>query len=312
MKANTNKSPHGDEPETKTKKKAALIHSENSGSEEFSEEPKGSNRKKVGTACQDSNYYVTSRDKELNGGLSLSGKRAKPNNSGPVLQNAKMDKGERLKAKKQTIQEPKQKKAGETAAETAKSREVGQDILTGQIDTGPPSTSTPRESSNEEKEITRHTPDDKILETFQSKDLTTKDWNKLADQVLKRGVQKAAEEILKSSNEEEEHNTLIPMGFSDESGDGEPQVRRSDRSTKDKGPARYGNPYEHSVKLISTEEDLADLNMAELEAYRVKLANFRTDVHKPEESKLGLLEKHLFRRKIGSEALDVSKSWNAS
>ena len=113
--------------------------------------------------------------------------------------------------------------------------------MTGPIDNGIPSTSTPRESSIAENEITRNTPDDKILKTFQSKDLTTKDWNKLADQVRKRGVQKAAEETLKSSNEEEEHNTLIPMGFSDESGDGEPQVRRSDRSTTSKGPARYGD-----------------------------------------------------------------------
>ena len=58
-----------------------------------------------------------------------------------------------------------------------------------------------------------------------------------------------------------------------------------------KGPNRYGNPYKHSVKLVTSEEDLVDLNMAALEAYRIKLANFRSDVNKPEESKLGLLEK---------------------
>ena len=52
--------------------------------------------------------------------------------------------------------------------------------------------------------------------------------------------------------------------------------------------------------------------MAALEGYRIKLANCRTDVNKLEESKLGLLEKHLFRRKFGSEVLDTSKSWNAS
>ena len=66
------------------------------------------------------------------------------------------------------------------------------------------------------------------------------------------------------------------------------------------------------MKLVSSEKDLVDLNRAALEAYGIKLANFRSDVNKPEESKLGLLEKHLFRRKFGSEALDVSKSWNAS
>ena len=129
---------------------------------------------------------------------------------------------------------------------------------------------------------------------------------------MKRGVQKAAEEILKSSVAEEEIHINDPPGFSDESGDGEPQIRRSDRATKNKGSNIYGNPYKHSMKLVSSEEDLVDLNSASLEAYCIKLANFRADVNKPEESKMGLLEKHLFRRKFGSEALDVSKRWNAS
>ena len=52
--------------------------------------------------------------------------------------------------------------------------------------------------------------------------------------------------------------------------------------------------------------------MAALEAYRIKLGNFRTDVNESEKSKLGLLEKQLFRLKFGSEALDISKNWNAS
>ena len=129
---------------------------------------------------------------------------------------------------------------------------------------------------------------------------------------MTKGVQKAAEEILKSSNAEEEIHIKAPPGFSDESGDGEPTIRRSDRATKSKDPNRYGNPYKHSVKLVTSEEDLIVLKMAAVEAYRIKLANFRSDANKPEESKLGLLEKHLFRRKFGSEALDVSKSWNAS
>ena len=99
---------------------------------------------------------------------------------------------------------------------------------------------------------------------------------------------------------------------SDESGDIDATVRRSERTTKNKGPSRYGNPYKHSGKLISSNQDLTDLNMAALEAYRIKLAKFRTDVNKPEDTKMGLLEKHLFRRKFGSEALDISRSWNAS
>ena len=231
-----------------------------------------------------------------------------------MLKNSKNsgNKGNKQGTKKQTGQEARKKKAVETAQEATLSRDNDLDILPLTVETGLPGTSTPKESSNESKDITRHTSDDKILETFQSRDLTTKDWNKLVDQVLTKGVQKAAEEILKSSNAEEEFNINAPPGFSDESGDSEATVRRSDRSTKNKGPSRYRNPNKHSVKLVTSEQDLVDLNMAALEAYRIKLANFRSDVNKPEERKLGLLEKQLFRRKFGSEALDISKSWNAS
>ena len=50
------------------------------------------------------------------------------------------------------------------------------------------STSTLRKELKEKsKEITRNTPAEKILETFQSRDLITEGWNLLADQVLTRG-----------------------------------------------------------------------------------------------------------------------------
>ena len=89
-------------------------------------------------------------------------------------------------------------------------------------------------------------------------------------------------------------------------------MRRSERQTKNKGPSRYGSPVKHSVKLITSQHDITDLNKAALEAYRIKLATFKTDVNKPVETKIGLLEKHLFRRKFGSEALDITKTWNAA
>ena len=142
------------------------------------------------TPLQDSQYYVISKDTEVNGGINLTGKRAKPNNASPVLQNSKSNKGTKQGAKRQPVQETKKKKAVDTAAEATMSRDNDLDILPAPVETGLPSTSTPRESSNEIKDITRHTPDDKILETFQSRDLTTKDWNKLADQVLTRGFRK--------------------------------------------------------------------------------------------------------------------------
>ena len=142
--------------------------------------------------------------------------------------------------------------------------------------------------------------------------MTSDEWSKLADQVLTTGVQKAAENILNSPDFEAEQNKNFLLGFSYESGDSEATARRSKRNTKSKGPKRYGNPVKYCIKLFSPQQDVTDLNKAALEAYRLTLAKFRTDVNKPEETKLGLLEKHFFRRKLGIEALDISKTWNAS
>ena len=92
--------------------------------------------------------------------------------------------------------------------------------------------------------------------------------------MLERGVQRTAADILHSkenAGEEEESNN--PPGFSDESEVEETSVRKSGRSKK--GPSRYGNPIKHSVKSISYHNDLLDLNQAALEAYRIKLANFK-------------------------------------
>ena len=124
--------------------------------------------KDVETPFQDSQHFVTLKDTETNGGLNLTGKRAKPNNAGPVLQNPKTNKGEKQNAKRQSGQESRKKKAEET------SRDNDLDILPAPVETGLPSTSTPRKSSNKSKDITRHTPDDRILETFQSRDLSTR------------------------------------------------------------------------------------------------------------------------------------------
>ena len=128
--------------------------------------------------------------------------------------------------------------------------------------------------------------------------------------MLEGGVQRTAADILNSketAGDDEDFNN--PPGFSDESEEGETSVRRSGRSKK--GPSRYGDPIKHSVKSISFQSDLLDLNQAALEAYRNKLATFKPDSTNSVETKFGLLEKHLFRRKFGSEALDINRSWNA-
>ena len=115
-------------------------------------------------------------------------------------------KGAKQSGKKQTCQESSRKKA----ATTAQNNEKDKGSLASTADIFIPSTSTPEKSNEESKEIARNTPADKKLETFQSRDITTKEWNKLADQVLRRGVQKAAEDILKSTDREGEIDKNAP------------------------------------------------------------------------------------------------------
>ena len=174
----------------------------------------------------------------------------------------------------------------------------------------PKSTSTTHSSTRSKKEISRNTSPETILVTFNSKELTAADWNRLADQVLERGVQRTAADILHSQeNAEDGEESNNSPGFLDESEVEETSGRKSGRSKK--GPIRYGNPIKHSVRSISYHTDLLDLKQAALEAYRIKLANFKPDASNSVETKFGLLEKHLFRRKFGSEALDINRSWNA-
>ena len=118
--------------------------------------------------------------------------------------------------------------------------------------------------------------------------MTRDEWEKMADQVLTRGIQKTAEDILTSRDAEQGdddvHTDTLP-GFSDESSKDEHQgsiapIRRSNRQTKNKGPKRYGDPVQHSVRLICSEEDLTDLKKAALEAYRLKRARIKTDTNK--------------------------------
>ena len=62
---------------------------------------------------QDSQPNVTSKDTEVNGGLNLAVRRTKPNNGGPVLENACSadPKGAKKKDKKPTCQEVRKQKA---------------------------------------------------------------------------------------------------------------------------------------------------------------------------------------------------------
>ena len=140
------------------------------------------------------------------------------------------------------------------------------------------------------QEINRQTSPEAILEAFQNQDMTTDDWEKMADQVLTRAIQKTAEGILKTREEEANNDSQLdtPPGFSDESGrderQGTIQVMRSSRQIKNQGLKRYGEPVKHSVRLVCSEDEITDLNLAELEAYRLKLAKSKADKNNVAES----------------------------
>ena len=157
---------------------------------------------------------------------------------------------------KPTAQEVQKLKAVKTAAKV-KERDT--------VDNDPPASSTPKKVPGS-KRITRQTKEREILDTFQNKDMTPGEWDELAEQVLTRGVQNEAEQIL--TQQAVSVDDCPPPGFSDEWDKEEEQttVRRSNRQTKNQGPKRYGSTVSHSVKLISCEDDVSDLNMAALEA----------------------------------------------
>ena len=118
----------------------------------------------------------------MNGGLNLAVKRAKPNNAGPVLGNAGglEPNGAGKKARKQ--------KAAATVRQRNQADEEETNKLSSPAKACTFSTSTPRkEKKDKSKEITHNSSAEKILETFQSRDIVTEDWNLLADQVLTKG-----------------------------------------------------------------------------------------------------------------------------
>ena len=80
------------------------------------------------------------------------------------------------------------------------------------------------------------------------------EWQSLADQVLTRGLQRTADEIIKSRMEDLTEATGEQGSASRISGDsvvddqGGTNVRRSKRTTKKQGPKRLGSPVKRSVK----------------------------------------------------------------
>ena len=91
-------------------------------------------------------------------------------------------------------------------------------------------------------------------------------------------------------------------------------MRRNNRQTKNQEPKRCGSPVSHSVKLITCEDDITDLNLAALEAYRTRLATITAanSETSPVNKTFGLLERDLYKPRFGATYLDIAKSWNAA
>ena len=311
-KGNNRRSPTGEEPKNKQQRQSKRQANEqdeaeiSQSDEELLLEQQSIDPSNAKLKFQDSPSVVTSKDILQGGGLNLAVRRAEPNLAGPFVSKPKAKVGTNLKDVQQSTFQPKN---AATAAEVQEPQAEDQACSSNTRDV-PNSTSNTHGNTRNKKEISRYTSPETILDTFNSKDLSANGWNRLADQVLERGVQLTAAEILQSKEDADvEDESMNPPGFSDESEVEDTSVRKSGRAKK--GPTRYGKPIKHSVKAIEDQNDLLDLNRAALEAYRIKLANFRPGASNSVETKFGLLEKHLFRRKFGSEALNINRSWNA-
>ena len=216
------------------------------------------------------------------------------------------DKRERTLKSKGKVEK---KKAAVTAEENT---DPGQTETVDQTDQPSSSNPTARQSK---KRITRDTSPSSILIAFQKQDMGDEEWQSLVDQVVTRGLQRTVDKIIKSRTENQTETTGehgSPSGISDDSvvdEQGSASVRRSKRTTKNQGPKRLCSPVKHSVKYISADEE-ADINEMALEQYRYGLANVKTDKNNPMETRLKLLERHLFRKKFGYAALETTQPWS--
>ena len=127
-----------------------------------------------------------------------------------------------------------------------------------------------------------------------------------------RGGSKGADDLRGHVQPASERNTKIepPQGVSDDSSAEESGVRRSSRQNKSTEPERFGDPVKHSIKEVSEELTGGALLKAALQEFRRRLTNFQERNERPIESKLRLLERHLFKMNFGYATLDKGVDWN--
>ena len=266
---------------------------------------------------QKSQTIVTSRDTEAGGGLNLAVKRAKPNLAGPKPNTEEININKPEKSGKEKKGRSK-KQQGTNQAATAANPEQEQATSKPEsetVDTKIQSSSTPKAKQRPKlKCIDSHTPLEDIVDKFHNRNLAPSEWEKYADQLLKRGVQRVADELRENPQQSSELDTNFepPKGFSDESSTEESGIRRSSRQTKNKEPKRFGDPIKHSIKEISENLTGVGLLKEALKEYRNQLRDFKNRDDRPLESKVRRLERHLFMRKFGYATLDEGVDWNPS
>ena len=266
---------------------------------------------------QRSQTIVISKDTEAGGGLNLAVKRAKPNLAGPKLNTEEniTNKPEKSGKKKKGRSKKQQGTNQAAAAANSEQEKTTSKPEPDTVDTKIQSSSTPKAKQRPKlKGIDSHTPLEDIVDTFHNRNLAPSEWEKYADQLLKRGVQRVADELRENPQQSSELDTNFepPQGFSDESSAEESGIRRSSRQTKNKEPKRFGDPIKHSIKEISENLTGRGLLKEALRQYRNQLRDFKDRDDRPLESKVRRLERHLFMRKFGYATLDEGVDWNPS
>ena len=261
---------------------------------------------------QQSQIVKTSKDTEARGDLNLNIKRAKPNTAGPS--SIPGPKTQEEVALKKCEKKMKDKKSDDKPEKSLKQTAIAVDQnnkqSTSTLDTSKeniPSSSTPKTKQKaKQKEIDSETRPEDILDTFQNRKLAPAEWENFADQLLKRRVQKVADDLRGHVQPATERDTRFepPQGVSDDSGAKELGVRRSSSQFKSKESKRFGDPVKHSIKEVLEELSGGAFLKAALQEYRRRLTDFQERGDRPIESTLRLLERHLVRRKFGYATLD--------
>ena len=246
------KSPLEQEPKSKHQKKDAEQNDDTESEEEY----QNISSKQIKDLFQDSETLVTSRETPSGRGLNLAVKRAKPNLGGPTTMGPKTQDQVALKLLGETKGQNEvmikskgksdKKKTAVTAEEVRTSEQLETIIPQNQPSSWRNLANTQAKSSKQR--ITRDTSPSSILNAFQNHDIVPEEWQSLADQVLTRGLQRTAEEIVESRAENQAETTgahCSPSGISDDSIVDEQtgtSVRRSKRATKNQGLKRLGSP----------------------------------------------------------------------